>query len=178
MRPFRAWIVRPDYAIAASAKCGSQSLLAYYNLEKFDRFAEEEVPAKLPKIGIVRNPIDRFWSLYANIQDRKRSHKNFYAQLEGKSPVEVFKALEHNWLHDIHYHPQYLIGLKSADYLIRLEDSIFLPHKNSSENSYREHIVGLENRIRSAYADDFRLWEQAMGGMKNIPEGWLCPRDD
>ena len=167
--PFKAWIPRDGFAIGTSAKCGSQSLLAFFDVSKLDRVRFEEMPKNLLKIGIIRDPVARFWSLYGNIQERKRSSKNFYAELEGKEAKEVLRALEKNWMKDIHFHPQMLIGLDRCDYVIRLEECFWLPTRNSSERRWEDkENIGVRNRVRSLYRPDWLLWEASEGKMEAL----------
>ena len=158
----KAWIVRPDFAIGTSAKAGCTSLRKFFELPSNVRIRFEDVKSNL-KIGIIRNPVKRFWSLYANIQERKRGHNNFYKSLEGKTPKHVLQALQQNWLHDVHYDPQYLIGLNEVDYLIRLEDCFWLPKENASNKNWDNGDLGVFNRIRSMYREDWDLWIDAEG---------------
>ena len=135
------------------------------------------IPNGYRQVGVVRHPVDRFYSLYQNIQDRRRGRNNFYAQLEGKTPTEVFeKLLEYGLDYDFHFQPQIRIGLTRPQVeLIRLENLDSWWQENKPEGATPMLVANrgsglapardpaLEERIREAYADDLKLWERADG---------------
>ena len=180
-RVMRAWHLIPDrkLAIGASAKCGSTALKTELTGDTQlgcvldgHRVDFSGIPVGYHKVGIVRHPVARQRSLYANIQERERTPTNFYKQFEGKSQWDVFDGIIQAGLgYDVHFHPQWWIGLKNADELVPLEDlsnwweetfGYMLPVKNDSKGHYPEDPE-TDARVLSRYQTDLRLWERANG---------------
>lgn len=180
----------PDYGIAwvAPAKSGS-SMLRQLTIDnhiypdvtdlksaRHKRIGTASVPAGLWRIGVVRHPVSRFYSLWRNVQERPRSEKNFYKRFEGLSPRQMWDELKVMPFTDYHFQPQWMVGLYTADQLIRLEDfddwfittfSELVPpqHLNVSVRPY-ERDPSIDEEVLEEYRQDFELWERANGGTK------------
>lgn len=178
----RAWWLDPErnIALGTSAKAGSTSLRkavtgsnALGCAADSERIYFDAIPAGYRKIGFIRHPVDRFYSLYRNIQERKRSPRNFYAQFEGKTPWDTFDGIVQAGLdYDIHFHPQHWIGLNEVDQLIRLDDvpewwynefGEEFPHRNASAKTSGREDERVAARVRRRYQTDLELWERAGG---------------
>lgn len=189
-RVMRCWLPTKSWGLAlgAAAKCGSTSLreavldngqnhLAYGKPAQNHRTDFSEIRKHFRTIGVVRHPVERFYSLYSNVQERfeGRSDQNFYKQFEGERPGELFEAILADPDKDFHFQPQHRIGLGDADEVIRLEDlstwwSYVLPDAkpikdlNSSEYTWRSPAsrdTRLEAEICELYSTDLILWEGA-----------------
>lgn len=137
----RAWQICPKWqmAIGAAAKCGSTMLADLVQANSARRLNVPDarqgrecwsmVPKSYRKVFVVRHPVSRFLSLYANIAQRKREPMNFYKQLEGLSPWDCFDKLiqlSPDLMYDVHFQPQHVAaghqpeGASEVEY-VRLE---------------------------------------------------------
>ena len=176
-------------ALGAAAKCGSTTL-AHLVVEnnagvlvlhdaRYNRKCWSLVPKGYRQIGVVRHPVARFWSLYENVQSRKRSASNFYAQFEGKSPLQLLDAISADLDYDFHFQPQGRIGLnRPCVELVRLEALNEWWDKNRPEGATGMPAANQGGGLAPAdhdttavvaplvcelYADDYALWERAYG---------------
>ena len=174
----RHWALMPGprIALGASKKCGSRSLL--HIAGDFKRVNFEDIPTGLIRIGIIREPVSRFISLYLHA----RRGFNFRATIDFYKP-HLYAGVEEFWEgiaprldEDEHCLPQYKIGLLQADQIIRLDDltewcknvGFVHPHLNQRpKGTARRYTVDmtpeLESKIRAAYAQDLSIWENANG---------------
>jgi len=180
----RAWHLIPEkqMAIGAAAKCGSTSLRkVIQGSEELgcsidqERVPETAIPKGYTRIGIVRHPVARYYSLWNNVQERPRSRQNYYAQFEGKDPEEMLDGILRVGLdHDVHTQPQYLIGLEKATALVRLENlgawwekvmGTEFPHRNASKGlAMYNSQDSLSKRVLGVYPTDYTFWEEADAG--------------
>jgi hypothetical protein len=184
-RVMRAWQICPTWSLAlgAAAKCGSTMLAAFVGANKARRlnvpdarYGREDwsvIPGSYRRLLIVRHPVERFASLYANIQQRKREPANFYKQLEGLSPWDCFDkllTLSPDLSYDFHFQPQYLVAGPREPELVRLEHfeswvaaelpSAF-PPKRANESQPVEIDEKTAARVCNRYREDLNLWEKA-----------------
>jgi hypothetical protein len=140
------------------------------------RYGREDwsmVPRSYRQVFIVRHPVDRFASLYANIQQRKREPANFYKQLEGLDPWSCFDQLlelSPDLDYDFHFQPQhYAVGVLEPEY-VRLEDferwvARELPAAIKPERLNESRPVDIDEdtaaRVAHRYQQDLTLWENA-----------------
>jgi hypothetical protein len=186
MRVMRAWHICPKWqmAIGAAAKCGSTALAkaieanSAHRLPVLDARHGREcwsvVPPSYRKVFIIRHPVDRFASLYANIQQRKRSDQNLYKQLEGLSPWDCFDRILENWndlTYDFHFQPQSLcMGPPGGVELVRLENfekwwAVNLPDARPPRKMNESSAVELDDRtadrVINRYREDLEFWRRA-----------------
>lgn len=190
-RMMRAWHIMPKFGVAlgAAAKCGSTMLAKMvqgnHRLPVADARHGRECWSLIPlgcyRVAIVRDPVSRFGSLYANIQQRKRSDQNFYKQLEGLSPWDCFDKLiklSPDLTYDFHFQPQHLcLGPEGKiDRFVRLEHFTEWWKNNAPTELLRSwgDKIGKYNeskpvavdektadRVRNRYREDQALWEKA-----------------
>src|SRR3990167_398564 len=187
-RLMRSWHIVPkwDVALGAAAKCGSTMLATlvqgHHRIPVADARHGREcwsvIPAGMYRVAIVRNPVDRFASLYANIQQLKREPANFYKQLEGLSPWDCFDELiqlSPDLTYEFHFQPQHLcLGPgEKIDRFVRLEHFTNLWANNApapargatplqiNESMPVEIDEKTEDRICNRYREDLALWENA-----------------
>lgn len=186
MRVMKAWHICPkwDLALGAGAKAGSTMLAKFVQANKVARLplADQRygrecwsmIGPTMRRVAIVRHPVDRFASLYANIQQRPREPMNFYKQLEGLSPWDCFDKLiqlSPDLTYDFHFQPQTLQLGPKIDLAVRLEDfSVWVAQALPSTvvQPTRENTstpVEIDDRtaarVKNRYRDDLRLWEKA-----------------
>jgi hypothetical protein len=183
----RAWHICPKWrmALGAAAKCGSTMLAKFVEANgahrlpvKDARYGREcwtRIPSSYRAVMVVRHPVDRFMSLYANVQERKRQDQNFYKQLEGLSPsafLDKLVKVSPDLMADFHFQQQTTIEPPNRDVEhVRLEHfdrwvAQNLPYAvrprpaNESTGGYpvSEELV---QRVIAYYLDDFALWEKA-----------------
>jgi hypothetical protein len=179
----RCWHLCPDRGIAlgAAAKCGSTALTKLVKANEPNatgvRMGWSDVPQGFETVAVVRHPIDRFASLYANIQERPRSRWNFYAQFEGLSPWYCFDKLlevDNSLTYDFHFQAQSLCLGPRLDVVVRLEhfagwwigrypDSVAPEQLNMTRNRV-ELDDRTQDRVMNRYRDDLALWERAYAG--------------
>lgn len=179
----KVWYICPKWqlALGAGAKCGSTMLAKFVQANKAARMPTADprhgrecwsmIGPSMPRIAIVRHPVDRFASLVANIQQRAREHGNFYKQFEGMTPADMLdRMLEVGLEYEFHMQPQVLqLGPK-------IDQAVDLVHfKAWCEQHLPQHVAPtVENasdpvdidartaeRVCEAYAADFALWERA-----------------
>ena len=185
MRVMRAWQICPTWSLAlgAAAKCGSTMLAAFVTANvarrlnvpdaRYGREDWSMVPRSYRQIFIVRHPVDRFASLYANIQQRKREPANFYKQLEGLSPWDCFDkllTLSPDLNYDFHFQPQHFaVGALKPEF-VRLEDfdrwvARELPNVIQPKRTNESRPVEIDERtaarVANRYRQDLALWENA-----------------
>lgn len=185
MRVMRAWHICPKWEMAfgAAAKCGSTMLANWVAANGAHRLNVPDarhgrecwsiIPEDYERVAIVRHPVDRFASLYANVQQRKRSDQNFYKQLEGKSPWDFFDRLlelSNDLLYDFHFQPQALCLGPHVDTAIRLESfaewvNSCMPDVRRPKQVNESKPVEIDDktaaRVLNRYRDDLALWEGA-----------------
>jgi hypothetical protein len=181
----RAWHVCPSLGltIGAAAKCGSSTLSALMEgkhwladqgkVADYSRVYAEQTPKHYRTVMVVRDPVARFLSLYANIQQRERSKQNFYAQFEQKEPFDVLLGLNDKGLdYDFHCQPQYRIlpAKREVEY-VRLEDlgawwTANYPHTDQPTKENQSEPLGeldykTATLVKKLYRQDLELWEKA-----------------
>ena len=185
MRPLRAWNLIPPHnlALGAAAKAGTTSLTKLtasflggdYREWRKERKFFGQIPKEMNKIGVIRHPVSRFYSLYANTQERPRSPNNLYAAVERRGPEALFELIvDKGVYYDVHFHPQHSVGLVEVDTLVRLESLEDWWEKNKQEGfpplpvSNRSSYKGLlplpsqlVTSISKLYERDMLLWEAA-----------------
>lgn len=189
----RAWQICPkwDMAFGAAAKCGSTMLARLVETNGARRLNVPDarqgrecwsvVPKSYRSVFLVRDPVARFASLYANIQQRKREPMNFYKQFEGLSPWDCFDKLlqaSPDLMYDVHFQPQYLsVGILRPEY-VRLEDfeawwplhgpagAIGPKKANASAKTVAIDDKTAE-RVREQYKQDQSLWERSWASSIN-----------
>jgi hypothetical protein len=180
MRVMRAWHACPRWNIAlgAAAKCGSTTLarlVADNDICKaadprLVRVGRSDVPKGLETVAVIRHPVDRFASLYANIQQRHRSRNNYYAQFEGLGPSAVLdRIIECGIENEFHTQRQclalgeYATGVRLEAFgrwfAARFPDAVPPQHLNESRQVDIDDRTA--ERVLSWYARDFKLWEAA-----------------
>jgi len=182
----KAWQICPKWQMAfgAAAKCGSTMLAKFVENNRARRLNVPDarygrecwslIPRDYRAIMIVRHPVERFASLYANIQQRKREPMNFYKQLEGLSPwecldtlIQLSPALDY----DFHFQPQTSIVPARRTEFVRLEDfegwvrrtlpHAFAPRSENRSESPVEIDSRTADRVLNRYRADFEMWQQA-----------------
>lgn len=164
LRPIREWVIVDDTAYAAAKKCGSTSLRQYAI-----RIHHKDVPEGMYKVGIVRNPIERFYSLYRHV-NRGGGFGTYvgpyYEQMRGLTLAQFWRATSGSFEDEDHTRHQYhTIG--PADEFIRLEN-IEWERKNQT-TGHVEREDWIDKRLRFWYRRDFEIWESA--------DGNTCPID-
>ena len=184
----QCWHIIPSWsaALGAAAKCGSTMLAKLvqgrHRLSVADARHGREcwsvIPREYLRVAIIRHPVDRFASLYANIQQRKREPANFYKQLEGLSPWDCFGKLiqlSPDLTYEFHFQPQHLcLGpAEKIDCFVRLEhfnewwaNNAPEPARAATPLRTNESLPveideKTEDRICNRYREDLALWEQA-----------------
>lgn len=189
MRVMRAWQICPKWSMAlgAAAKCGSTMLARLVQANSARRLNVPDarqgrecwsvVPNTYRKVFIVRHPVDRFFSLYSNVQQRPREATNFYKQLEDLNPTRFLDRLlelSPDLTYDFHFQPQALAAGALNLELVRLEafeewwqkrgPQGSIPPKKANESDpeeYAEAKIYLAARLADLYRDDLAMWERA-----------------
>ena len=164
--------------MGAAKKCGSRSLL---HMSQTMRCEWVDVPEEYFSVGVIRNPVDRFYSLYWHILRGFKTPRTqeYFQRFENNTPDALWSFISEDLYGDIHYEPQAEIGMLQADLIIRLDDLtewvtemgfLTVEHLNKGEKPpasagafYRYRDPELVKKIRAAYAEDLDIWEKAHG---------------
>ena len=173
-------------AIGCAAKCGTTSLarMAFesrarriipigWSGMRQQRIDFSLIPKGYYKIGVVRHPLDRFYSLVMNIRERTRGKNNFYKQCEGLDVAGIWEIISKDLDYDYHFQPQYRVGIDKADVLVKLDHlnewwdsnkpkgARDMPIENSSSGKGVEPQKEVMASVLKAYETDLKLWERA-----------------
>ena len=186
MRTPPAWLHFPtwNFVIGAHNKCGSTTLLDNFCTvhqappRRYERLRWEELPSGVRRIGVIRHPSQRFYSLYNEISNGQlgRGPGSLYQQMRGMSEWDVLAKIHELGLdYDAHFQPQSRIGLfhRGVD-LVPLPDldGWWQKHTGRELIHYRDRSQGkpwpvdsdVERRLKELYPSDFMLWERATDG--------------
>ncbi len=174
----RHWALFPEFelAIGAAKKCGSRTL---QHMSKQMRCEFRDIPDEYFRVGVIRNPVDRFYSLYWHIRRGLKTPRtrDYFHPYEQSTPDTLWNFISEDLHGDIHHAPQTSIGLLEADHIVRLDDltdwiaEMGLPKAATlnkgekppaaSTQYYRYRDPELIEKIRAAYAEDLSIWENA-----------------
>lgn len=171
---FNEW----DFVITAPPKCGSSSIKQYVWMHEIDDRVSTPLHSDVKKMhcdkfAVVRNPLDRFASLWkSKCRDKMPVRNN---AVHGMSPRALMEHIASGG-RDVHWTPQYKLS-KGLD--VKL---IALPNLNSwwAANGYGE--LGVFNKtsgtmemdetirewIRDFYAEDYELYTKALNSFELV----------
>lgn len=166
---------RPAYSIGCAPKCGTKSLHAIpCNMGNYT------TPAFQRRFFIVRHPLDRFLSLYANkfLGDKGWWARHDQSLLGVRTPEQLYARIEADFRRgdqiDNHWYPQALILGDTEAQIVALEAAEELipdfPHKNKSNSSEIVISGDLEQKVLELYKQDLDLHNLALEIGKS--NGW------
>lgn len=169
MKDYRFWwnFSRARISVAAVPKCGNTSLKCASMVMK--RSPRDAFPYYDTQYALVRHPVDRFKSFYANKLLRQGLPSAETFQDYGDTPEEVFDTIVrryHSGQWDNHWIPiGELLGDEFSPILVPLQHlSSILPAKpqNMTNSSEVRLSPELEDEIKDFYAQDIALWEESL----------------
>jgi len=140
-----------------------------------------------PVLAVIRNPVDRFWSLYQNkVLDqsapvRTKGVPEWQHLGYRPTPAQALEWIADHPYQNIHWIPQACFDYTLATWVVRLEDlsEVWnrdkslpqLPHKNKSHfKADRDPVVSAA--VAELYAEDMEIWERAKTppSLREIPQ--------